>query len=79
MFGIKVDLSVSRQKDTRRQTISHNAPERGSNRRHNLANESVEVGVGGPFNIEVSAADIVNGFIVNHKCTVGMFEGGVGG
>ena len=31
-----------------------------------LSNKSVQVGVGGSFDIEISSADIVDGFIVEH-------------
>jgi len=44
-----------------------------------LANEPVEVGVGGSLNIEVATADIIDGFIIDHEGTVRVFEGGMGG
>ena len=46
---------------------------------HDLADETVEVGVGGTLDVEVAPADIVDGFVVDHEGTVGVFEGGVGG
>ena len=51
--------------------------ERGSNGRHNLANQTVEVGVGWALNVQVTAADIVDGFIVHHEGTVGVLKCGV--
>ena len=51
--------------------------QRGSDGRHNLANQTVEVGVGGALNIQVTAADIVDGFIVHHEGTVGVLKCGV--
>ncbi len=46
---------------------------------HNLANEPVEVGIGGPLNVQVAAADVIDGLIVNHEGTVGVLQGGMGG
>lgn len=45
----------------------------------NLSDESVQVGVGWSFDIEVSSADIVNGFIVEHNGNISVFEEGVSG
>jgi len=44
-----------------------------------LSNQSVQVGVGGALNVQVSATDIVDGLVVNHEGTVGVFQSGVGG
>ena len=44
-----------------------------------MGDESVEVGVGGSFDVEVTSADIVDGFVVEHDGDVGVFEEGVGG
>ena len=44
-----------------------------------MSDQTVEVGVGWPLDIEVPAADIVNGLVVDHKGTVGVLQGGVGG
>lgn len=52
---------------------------RGSNGRDNLANEPVEVSVGWAFNVKVPAADVVDGLIVYHEGTIGVFKGGVSG
>lgn len=51
----------------------------GSDRGHDLANEPVEVGVCGALDVKVSAANIVDGLIVNHEGTVGVLQSGVGG
>jgi len=51
----------------------------GSDGGDNLANQPVEVGVGGALNVQVPAADVIDGLIVYHKCTVRVFQGGVGG
>jgi len=53
--------------------------ERGGDRGHNLGNQPVEVGVGWSLNVEVSSADVVDGFVVDHEGTVGVLQGGVGG
>ena len=50
----------------------------GGDRGHDLANQPVQVGVGRPFNVQVAAADIVDGFVVDHEGAVGVFQGGVG-
>ena len=44
-----------------------------------LSHQSVEVGVGGTLDVEVAAADVVDGLVVDHEGTVGVLEGGVGG
>jgi len=51
----------------------------GSDGGDNLANQPVEVGVGGALNVQVPAADVIDGLIVYHKCTVRVFQGSVGG
>ena len=53
--------------------------ERGSDGRHNLTNETVEIGVGRAFNVEIPAADVVDSFIVDHEGTVRVLQSGVGG
>ena len=40
----------------------------------NLGNQSVQVGVSGSFNIQVSSADIINGFIVQHNADISVFQ-----
>jgi len=44
-----------------------------------LSNQSVQVGVGRSLNVQVTTADIVDGFVVDHEGTVRVLEGGVGG
>jgi len=53
--------------------------EGGSERGDDLGDQSVEVGVGGSLNVEVSAADVVDGLVVEHDGDVGVLEEGVGG
>ena len=53
--------------------------EGGSERGDNLGNESVEVGVGGSLNVEVSSADVVDGLVIKHNGNIGVLEEGVGG
>ena len=45
----------------------------------NLSDESVEVGVGGSLDVEVSSADIVDGLVVEHDGNIGVLKEGVGG
>merc|ERR1712106_758604 len=53
--------------------------ERCRDGRHNLTNQAVQVGVGGPLNIEVPPANVIDGLIVHHEGTVRMLESGVSG
>lgn len=53
--------------------------EGGSQGRDNLSDESVQVGVGGSFDIEVSSADIVDGFVIEHNSNISVFQQGVSG
>ena len=46
---------------------------------HNLTNQSVQVGVSWPLNVQVAAADVIDGLIVHHEGTVRVFQGGVSG
>jgi len=54
-------------------------PERGGDGGDDLTDEPVEVGVGWSLDVEVPSADVVDGFVVDHESTVGVFEGGVRG
>ena len=45
----------------------------------NLTNQTIEVGVGGALYVQVATADVIDGLIVNHKGTVRVLQGGVGG
>jgi len=53
--------------------------EGGGQRGDNLGDESVEVGVGGSLDVEVSSADIVDGLVVDHDGDIGVLKEGVGG
>ena len=53
--------------------------QRGSEGGDNLSDESVQVSVGGTLNIELSTADIVDGFVVEHDGHILMFQEGVSG
>jgi hypothetical protein len=53
--------------------------QRGGDARHDLANQPVQVGVGGTLDVQVTAADVVDGLIVDHEGAVGVLQGGVGG
>ena len=46
---------------------------------HDLADQTVEVGVGGALDVQVAAADVVDGLVVDHEGAVGVLQGGVGG
>ena len=48
--------------------------ERGSQGRDDLRDESVEIGVGWSFDIEISSADIIDGFVVEHDSDIGVFQ-----
>ena len=52
--------------------------EGSSERRDNLSNKSVQVGVGGSLNIEVSSADIIDGFVIKHNGDISVLKEGVG-
>uniref|UniRef100_A0A182WE44 Uncharacterized protein n=1 Tax=Anopheles minimus TaxID=112268 RepID=A0A182WE44_9DIPT len=53
--------------------------QRSRDRRHDLTDQSVQVGVGRSLNVQVAAADIVDRLIVDHERTVRVFQGGVRG
>ena len=53
--------------------------EGGGKRGDNLSDESVQVGVGGPLNVEVPSADVVDGLVVEHDGDISVLEEGVGG
>jgi len=53
--------------------------EGGSEGGDNLGNESVQVGVGWSLDIEVAAADIVDGLVVEHNGDIGVLKEGVSG
>ena len=43
-----------------------------------LTNQSVKIGVGWSFDIQVTSADIVDSLIINHESTVRVFKGSMG-
>jgi len=45
----------------------------------NLGDESVKVGVGWSLDVEVSSADVIDGFVIDHDGNIGVLEEGVGG
>merc|ERR1711931_74764 len=53
--------------------------ERGGDRRDDLTDESIQVGVGGSLDVKVSSADVVDGLVVDHESAVGVLQGGVRG
>ena len=53
--------------------------ERGGDGGDNLSDQSVQVGVGGSLDVQVSAADVVDGLVVDHEGAVRVLEGCVGG
>jgi hypothetical protein len=40
----------------------------------NLGDQSVQVGVGWSFDIEISSADIIDGFVIQHNGNIGVFQ-----
>jgi len=53
--------------------------EGGGEGRDDLGDQSVQVGVGGALDVEVSTADIVTGLVVKHDGDVGVLKEGVSG
>ena len=53
--------------------------QRGRDRRHNLADQSVQIGIRGSFDVQITTANVVNGFVVDHESAVGVFQGRVSG
>ena len=52
--------------------------ERGGERRDDLGDQTVQVGVGGALDVQVAAADVVDGFVVEHDGDVGVLQQRVG-
>ena len=44
-----------------------------------MTDQSVQVGVGWSLDVQVAAADVVDGLVVDHEGAVGVLQGGVGG
>ncbi|KAI1238770.1 hypothetical protein IHE44_0011857 [Lamprotornis superbus] len=53
--------------------------QRGRDGGHDLADEAVQVGVGGALDGQVAAADVVDGLVVHHEGTVRVLQRGVRG
>jgi hypothetical protein len=53
--------------------------ERSRNRRDDLADKTVQVGVAWAFNVEITTADVIDGFVVDHESAVGMLQSSMGG
>jgi len=53
--------------------------QRGSQRGNNLSNQSVEVGVSRSFDVQLSSADVINCFVIQHNSHISVFQQGVGG
>ena len=54
-------------------------PERSSYWRDNLANQPVEIGIGGPLDVQVATANVVDGLVVDHEGTVWVLKSRVSG
>lgn len=52
--------------------------QRGSQRGNDLGYQSVQVGIGWSFNIQLSSADIIDSFIVQHNINISVFQQRVG-
>lgn len=44
-----------------------------------MADQTIEIGVGGSFNVQVTTADIIYCFIIDHEGAVRVLQSGVGG
>jgi len=53
--------------------------QRGGKGGDNLSDESVQVGVSGSFDVQLSSADVIDGFVIEDNGNVGMFQQRVGG
>src|SRR5947199_6193787 len=51
---------------------------RGLDGRDNLSDETIEVGVRRTLNVKVAAADVIDGFVVDHESAVRVLKGSVG-
>lgn len=54
-------------------------PQRGGDRGDDLGNQTVEVLVARPGNVQIPAADVVHGLVVNQESAVRVLDGAVGG
>jgi len=46
---------------------------------NDLCDDSVQVGVGWSFDVQVSSANIVHSFVIDHESAIGVFQSGMGG
>jgi hypothetical protein len=53
--------------------------QRGGQRGNGLGDQSVQVGVGWSFNVQLSSADIIDSFIVQHNGNISVLKKGVSG
>ena len=51
----------------------------GSERTDDLGDQTIQVGVGRLLDSELTLADIVQGFVIEAECYIGVFQKGVGG
>jgi len=54
-------------------------PQGGGDGGNDLTDQPVQVGVGWSFDVEVSSADIVDSFVIDHESAVGVLQSGMGG
>ena len=53
--------------------------ERSGDGADDLANQTIQVGVCRSLDVQVTAANVVDGLVVDHECTVGVLQGRMGG
>jgi len=54
-------------------------PQGGGDGGNDLTDQPVQVGVGWSFDVEVSSADIVDSFVIDHESAIGVLQSGMGG
>ena len=52
-------------------------PEARCDRANDLSNQAVQVFIIGPRNVQVTTADVIDCFVVDQKCAIGVFDGAV--
>jgi hypothetical protein len=53
--------------------------QRGGQRGDDLGDQSVQVGISGSFNIQLSSADIIDGFVIEDNGDISVFQQRVSG
>lgn len=53
--------------------------QRSGDGREDLADQTVQVGEAWAVDVQVAAADVVDGLVVNQEVAIGVLRGGVGG